>query len=268
MTMQNHLFVTCLAAIFCVASLAQGEIIPLFLEDFLIADAEIEVPNAPKVESYLIPAEACKELPRFKALLEEDPKSNKILFRLVNFPKEEQMVLEVKRMASLTPTTYETLKTFTVHEEGVIETGDHKQQPALVVTSRGFLPGERATFRFRTLDNTLSKEVSLYPKPMIARDKNGQTALRAELVSIVPTVYQIELLNMKEDEAYLFVSQSGGQIVKSNAHFHTGTPINYTPENDGRLKGGTSRVEIRKKSGDVIVVSFPWGSELQHHLDY
>ena len=162
--MKMRLFLTCLTLAFSITGIAQGDIIPLFLEDFLIADAQIEIPNAPKVETYLIPAKACKELPRFQALLQEDSQSNKILFRLVRFPKEEQMVLEVKRTASLTPSTYQILKYFVVHGEGIIETGEQKQLPALVVTALGFLPGERATFRFRTLDNTITKEVVIHKR--------------------------------------------------------------------------------------------------------
>lgn len=251
----------------CASIPAEAPPFPLFLHEFLIADAQISEVGAPHVESYFIPAEACKELPRFKSLLEDNPNSNKILFRLQNFPKNQEMMMEVKRTASFKPSTYELLKTFTINDNNAIVGDDQKPIPALVVSSYGYLPGERATFRFRTTNGSLSKEVSLYPKPLIARDKNTQPALRAELVSLVPTVYQIELLNMKEGEDYEFVSISGGEIVKSKATFHKGVPINYTPA-IGKVKGGTSRVEVRKKSGDVTVISFPWGTELKHHLDH
>lgn len=226
----------------------------------------LDAAGKPVVEAYLVPADAVEKMPKLKSLLSFDKDFNKMVFRLKNFPTDKEVVLEEKRLASLTPSAYTQAMSFTISPDGTIVTSDQKKLPALVLSGKGFLPGERVTFRFRIVESGQSEEVTLYPTPIVARNKVGEVVLRAELISLIPTVYNIEMPTLKEGEDYEFVSTSLGEVVKSKAKYSKDTPIHYSPEVEGHAKGSTSRLEIKRKSVDPIVVTFPWGTLLKSYL--
>lgn len=219
-----------------------------------------------RVEAYFIPACAGEKNPRLKEYLKSDPGFGKLIFSLSGFPVNEEITFEVKRLAALQRSGYEPLMTLRVLPDGTLVTDQNKHVRVIAISGRGYLPGERATFRFRTADGRVSSEVAMYPQPIIARDKDGDVTLRAELVSILPTVYNIELPKMPDGEEYELKSISMGEVAKSKAKYNAHVLIHYSPEVQGRAKGSSSRLEIKSKSGGTYVITVPWGTLLKSYL--
>lgn len=220
----------------------------------------------PRVRAKYYSADAVNAIPRLKTLLARDPKHNKILFNLEGFPKNQEIIFEVKRLASENPQAYEPKVSFSIQDDGsmLIADTDHAMQ-TFVFSSRGFLPGERVVCRFRTADGSVSQEISGTPTPAVIRNKDHDVVLEAELVSFEPTVYRISLPTMEESEQYDLKSTSIGEIRKAKPKFTKKTPLHYSPA-ASKSKGGDSLFEIRRKSGEVYSIQLPWGTALQGYL--
>lgn len=219
------------------------------------------------IETYFIQADHTDQLPKLKPLLEKDPGYHKMLFRQIGFPTEKEIVWETKRLASTTPTKYEPDLTFVIHTDGSMETSTGKPLKALISTSRGYLPGERVTYRFRAADGSVSDEVTLYPQPIIARDDDGKVLLRAEMTTMIPTTYRIELPQMEEGEEFEIKSTSLGQTLKTKGNYSKKDAVMYMPAVEGHAQGGMARIEIKRKSGDQVAVKLPWGNLLKNYYN-
>ncbi|MEI8366706.1 MAG: hypothetical protein WCF65_09855 [Parachlamydiaceae bacterium] len=212
-------------------------------------------------------AETIKALPRLKPLTAQEPEYNKLLFRLEGYPKGKEIVLEIKRLASVDPKVYEKKLSFTIQDDGLMLISNTQQRlQNIVSSSRGFLPGERVYYRFRATDGSADKEISGVPTPAIVKTKDSKVALKAELVSINPTIYKIDLPMMKEGEEYDLKSTSLGEITKAKPTYSASTPIHYTPAGGNKAKGGDGTLEIRRKTGEVYTIVLPWGSSLETYL--
>lgn len=221
----------------------------------------------PRIKAQYYSSDAIQAIPRLKPLTAQEPEYNKIIFQLKGYPKNKDIVLEIKRLASLNPKAYEKKFSFTIQQDGsmLIANSDQKLR-AIISSSRGFLPGERVYYRFRTDDGAIDKEISGIPTPAIVKNKEGKVALKAELLSVNPTIYQIELPVMNEGEEYELKSTSVGEITQAKPKYSEKTPFHYTPAGSNKGKGGDSLLEIHRKNGEVYTITLPWGSALQAYL--
>jgi len=220
--------------------------------------------GAARIRTQYYSAEAVQALPRLKALANQEPEFNKIIFRLEGYPKNKEIILEIKRLASPAPESYEKMVSFTIQNDGaMLITGSDQQIQAVIGNSRGFLPGEKVYYRFRTVDGEVDKEVWGIPTPAIVRDKDHQVVLKAELVSVMPTVYQISFPKMNEGEEYELKSTSVGNVVRSKPKYHKEKPLLYSPVAGGNSKGGEAILEIRRKAGPTYSIRLPWGCALE-----
>lgn len=220
----------------------------------------------PYIKAQYYSADAVQALPRLKPLRNQDAEYNKILFKLENYPKHQEIILEIKRLASLEPRTYEPKITFSIQDDDSLLLKDsHQRLQRLISSSRGFLPGERVSYRFRTADGSLTKEVSGIPTPAVVKEENGTVALKAELISINPTMYKIEIPAMAEGEEYDLLSTSVGEIVRAKPKYSASQPLHYAPAS-GNNKGGEATLEIRRKSGKAYKITLPWGAALEGYL--
>lgn len=217
----------------------------------------------PRVLARYYSADTIQALPRLKSLAALEPEYNKIILKLEGYPKNQEIFFEVKRLASKDPQSYETKMSFSIQNDGtmLITNTDHHLL-SFVSSSRGYLPGEPVTFRFRTADDKISKEISGIPSPAVIKDKNHKIVLKAELLSDEPTVYNISLPTMNEGEDFELKATSINEIVKGKSTYKKDMPpLHYAPGVKGK-KGGEAIFEIRRKSGEVYTILLPWGSAL------
>lgn len=221
----------------------------------------------PRVIAKFYTADAIQAIPRLKALKDQDPESNKILFGLENFPTDKEIFVDIKRHASITPDEYETKFSFIVGDDGLIRVSNSDHQlRAIVVGSRGYLPGEKVYFRFHSADGTIDKEISGVPVPAIVYDKEGKQVIRAEMVSVLPTVYRIDLPQLEDGEEYELKASSVGETVKSRPKYNKAKGFMYSPAAKGISKGGDATLEIRKRKGAAYSITLPWGAMLDGYM--
>jgi hypothetical protein len=218
------------------------------------------IQNGPAIESYFFPANAIHDLPKLKQFEAEDPGFNKVVFKLKGFPTRQPIVLELK-VLTVKNDAYHTLMTFMIQDDGSYLMANQRTQKYVVTSSKGFLPGERVYYRFRTADGSVSKEVSGIPNPAEFRDKECNVALRAEILSVDPTVYAIDLPTMAEGEEYNLKTVSMGAIVTGKPKYSSKAPFHFSP--GGKGKGGISTLEVRRKNGDLYFLKLPWGTALE-----
>lgn len=212
-------------------------------------------------------ADAIQAIPRLKPLANLEPECNKVLFKLENFPKNEEIILEIKRLASDNPKAYERKVSFFIEDDGsILIAGSDQHLQTIICSSHGFLPGERATYRFRTADGSINKEISGIPTPAVVKNKDYEVQLKAELVSINPTVYQISLPTMEDGEEYELKATSIGQITRAKPKYVKNTPFHYSPVAEGNSKGGDANLEILRAQGQVYKIQLPWGTALEAYL--
>ncbi len=222
--------------------------------------------ETPAIRSKFFSAEAAEALPKLKDLHAKNPGFNKILFKLEGYPKQQEIIFEIKRPLTNAPEQYRRIASFTIQDDGSYLNNDDKQiMPYIVGSSRGFLPGERIVFRFRTADGSIDKEVSGIPAPAIFKDKQGKIAVRAEILSVSPTVYTVDLFTMKEGEEYELKSTSLGETFKAKPTFYSDKPFHYAPAPKGKIQGGHSTLQIKRKSGEVYTMKLPWGTALESY---
>lgn len=217
--------------------------------------------SAPRVSAKFYSAEVIQAIPRLKVLAAKEPEHNKIIFRLDNFPKHKEINIDIRRLASKDPAAFEHKVSFTIDDDGsfLINNTDYRLQN-LIGSSHGYLPGERVVYRFSTADGTISKEISGVPTPAVVKNKDHKVVLRANLVSLNPTVYQIILPGMADGEEYEFKSTSIGETTKAKPKYSKKKPLLYTPS-ASRGSGGEAILEVKKKSG-TYSIRLPWGTAL------
>lgn len=232
------------------------------------ATAEENLPSQiePQIHTRFFSGDAIQVLPKLKHLNAQDPWYNKILFKVEGFPIQQNLIMEIKRLASSNPDQFYPILNFSIQEDGTYLLNNKDTLKTIVSSSRGFLPGERVTYRIRTTDHSVEKEVSRIPTPVIFEDKQGKIVLRAELLSLSPTVYLIEFPTMNEGEEFDLKASSIGEIVKAKPRFSSSKPFHFSPAAKGMSKGGESLLEIHRKSGETYYLKLPWGTALDAYL--
>lgn len=220
--------------------------------------------KTPLVKAKFYSTYATGLIPRLQELRNFDPECNKIVFKLENYPTNQEIVFEVKRSVEKSgEANYAAQMSFTILEDGSIVSANGQETLKYIVSSsRGYLPGERVFYRFRTSDGSLVKEVSGIPNPITFKDEHGQVAMSAELLTASPTVYLIDFPTMAEGEEYELKSTSVGETTKAKTKYTTNTPIHYTPAVRGKSKGGLGVLEVKRKNGELYLLRLPWGMAL------
>lgn len=132
----------------------------------------------------------------------------------------------------------------------------------LCVSVKGFMPGEKVSFRFQAKEKNNYSEISFYPRPLLVRRSNGEILLQAELRNVEPTIYGLEISGVGLKEKYIFYSQSGDEKLAQSMQGPTSKDaFNYMPGVIGQL-GGIAKVAIRFGDRSLYKLNLPWGSEL------
>lgn len=231
-------------------------------EEFPALEAQVIQPE-PAIRTRFYSAESVEAIPKLKYLNEKNPGFNKILIKVEGFPKHQEIIFEIKRPLGANPDQFQPVASFEIDDDGMYITKDKQRLPFIVGSSKGFLPGERITLRARTADSSVAKESSGIPSPAIVKDEQGNVTLRAEILSLEPTVYAIDLPKMSEGEEYELISNSLGQTVKSKPKYDSKAPLHYSPVSKTKSGGGKAQLTIKRKSGETYAITLPWGSGLE-----
>lgn len=230
------------------------------------AESPTPTNDIPSIKSKFYNAEEIHASTDLMAIRPFEPGYHKVIIELQNFPKNQEIIWEVKRLSGEDSNTFQPYLTFIIQDDGSYLTADQQTLKTLSMSSKGFLPGERATFRFRTPDNTLIRELAGIPNPAFYKDKNGVVALSAELVHLKPTVYVIDMPTMEEGEQYNIRTVIIGETsTVKKAKFTRNTPFHFSPSVKKGNKGGDSYFEVERKSGDVYFLKLPWGAAIENY---
>lgn len=221
----------------------------------------------PCIKAQFYTSDAVQAIPRLNALTKQDPEYNKILFKLENFPKNQEMIFEIKRLASNNSNAYEPKFSFIIQDDGTLKIKDTDQHiQTIISSSHGYLPGEKVHYRFRATDGSVKKEILGIPTPAEIKDENFKVIIKADLVSVDPTVYKISLPGLNEGEEYDLKSTSLGETLKAKPKYFKNKPFHLSPGGKNNKKGGETTLEIRRKSGKVYAIQLPWGSALNGYF--
>lgn len=222
--------------------------------------------SEPTVKPTFYNAEEIHESPALMSIRPFEPGHHKVVFELQNFPIHQEIIWEIKHLAGANPEAFQPYMSFSIQDDGTYLTSEQMPMKTLSIGSKDFLPGERAIFRFRTNDGSISRDVVGFPNPAFYKDKNGTITLSAELVHLSPTVYVIDMPTMEEGEEYAIKTVTIGETSKvKKAKYTRQAPFHFSPSVKGSSKGGDSYFEIERKSGDVYFLKLPWGTALDSH---
>lgn len=134
-----------------------------------------------------------------------------------------------------------------------------------VVSSRGYLPGEKITVTMSSKDGLFKEDYSFIPFPIVKSSKNKKLTVEASLISLPPaTFYQFKFSGFKENEAIHFHSESEGEIVKNSFNFSKSTPFMFGPETLSK-KGGHAQIVFKNSQGELVEMQLPWGEQLTEY---
>jgi len=248
----------------CLSSLSSADncAIDEALPEANIQLSETSAQSGTKIIAKFYSAEAVEAIPKLKPLSDKNPGFHKILFKLEGFPKNQEIVFEFKRPLLPNP-QFQRVLTFTINDDGSYRTDSGETHYYILGSSRGFYPGERIISRFRAADGSVEQEISGIPQPAIFRDSDNKIAMRAELLSLSPTVYTIDLPTMQEGEEYQLISKSLTETTKSKPKFSSQAPLHYSPAPKTKAKGGIGTLTIKRTSGETYTLALPWGTALE-----
>ncbi len=208
-------------------------------------------------------------LPLTKELLKEpclsewvhfDPGFEKWVLVFHDIPGEAPFSFQIKRAAYFKPEKF-VIDERAIQSEEVALMQKNGGAVRVVLSARGFLPGEPITCRLATKDPKVYREISLCPRPLIVKKASGELLLKATLQKhpYEHTSYNIEIVGVKENEYFKFCSKSDSETMRKVLK----GPIfmNYAPGVLGR-KGGVAKLEISFEDGTSYKIDFPWGIEL------
>ncbi len=233
----------------------------LFLSGRLNAEERASA-VAPRVEMEYIPAsqrESDKEIIG-------DESHAKHLIRLYGFPPGEDLTLAIDRYYVGEPDPLFSEESFRIDKNGIIE-GFEKKRPYIVISSCGFLPGERIGLSIRSADDSIHHKFSLIPHPMYAKSSDGTLVLEAELASLVYNTYTIRIKGFKKGEGYIFESRTGSKLIKENRICYQNESHETVALKVVGQKGGIGTVIIRDEMcSREVMMKLPWGDRLAPYL--
>lgn len=187
-----------------------------------------------------------------------DPGFTKWLFSFNVIPGNPPYSLEQKRVFQPVFDCFYPIQNGVSSEE--IHYSKSNNKPVrLLLSARGFLPGEQVTIRLSAKD--ASKEISFYPRPLHLKDAAGKVLAKAVLFCAQPdfTGYNLDISGVEKEQKYTFTSQSGGEIL---SHAMQGPmQCSITPDVIGKT-GGIAKAILQFEDEISYSLELPWGREL------
>ncbi len=131
------------------------------------------------------------------------------------------------------------------------------------------LLGERIHYRVYSKDWQLLAENSIVPREISVDSKRNTFKVRAELIDIIPTRYELFLDKINKEERVRVKNNSyAGEVAKveyaSDEHNH----IAYHYVEDNNLKiGGFDTLTFERKNGDTAELKLNWGNQILYEWE-
>ncbi|MEX1013106.1 MAG: hypothetical protein WDZ27_05380 [Waddliaceae bacterium] len=136
----------------------------------------------------------------------------------------------------------------------------------IAISKRGFIPGEKVNFLLVDDQKNVVIKRTLTPIPQEKLSRDGKAKIIANYILHYPSpIYSLELEGFEKDEKMIFKCYSD---LEESQEIEVSAAFGFTLCIDAIvLKGGKSRVVIKRKSGEKMVLQLPWGDELASYLD-
>ncbi len=210
-----------------------------------------------------ISASEIEKNPKYQNLKQFDPSHHKTIIKIHVLPESEGYILKLDRpllIKSLAQQEY-TKEIFTRMKDFLGE-----DELLLVISSRGFMPGEKVHCTLETQDGrSISEKAKIIPHPIMLEVPMGGAKLKAELVSLKPTYYEVYLEGIQTFEKLNLRTFSLGETIENDFYYKQGSCIGLIPEVIGKQKGFCDLILTRQK-GAEFKLRFPWGEEVLEYL--
>jgi len=143
--------------------------------------------------------------------------------------------------------------------EDILKFKNRNKPTGLMVSARGYLPGEKVTIRLSAKD--AYREITFYPRPLFMKKKTGELLVKATLLCAEPgnTLYELDICGLGKQEKCKLVSNSEGEILSFNLQGPMECTI--TPEVAGQ-KRGFAKTALHFEDGTSYSLDLPWGYAL------
>lgn len=186
-----------------------------------------------------------------------DPGFTKWCVLFHDIPGNPPYLFEQKRLVQRIPNFYYPIPDPT--SEVILESKNRNKPTAMVVSARGYLPGEKITIRLSSKD--AYREVTFCPRPLLLKKESGELLVQATLVCADPghTLYNLDICGVGKHEKYKLISHSKNEILSHNVEGPVQCGI--SPEVVGEKKG-IAKAILKFENGTSYSLELPWGYEL------
>lgn len=183
----------------------------------------------------------------------------------LGFPLDEEIILSFKRpLLDDKKGEFVPSERFKIGDDGRIIKENKQIVDSLIISSAGYMPGERVGLLFQTTDKKFKHEMTLTPNPVVIYNKARGLSVRAELTSVNPTTYQLSLTGVPATSEVSIRCTGSADPYEKTFAYNEEEPIILTPGSQGR-KGGVILTTIRAQNRGVLKVRLPWGSKLTNY---
>lgn len=140
-----------------------------------------------------------------------------------------------------------------------------RKYPFLLMSSRGFLPGEKIDYFLESEDGKDKLQITFTPNPIVRKSEIDHATVSASLKSANPAIYFITLENFDPGEKIRYVSDFGSERLVMPIEYKEKMAVMHMPEVIG-LNEGTNIVSFERTNGEILRLSLPWGALLQSTL--
>jgi hypothetical protein len=184
---------------------------------------------------------------------------------LDSFPESEIPICEIKRLVQ-SNTEEGALSTETWYEVPLEKKPySASTPPTMIISERGFLPGEKVFFRIKPQNSTKYEMISFYPSPLVLQDTDGKELAVAELTTIIPTAYTLHIpfdatnklwrLQVITDE------EAANQFMLQEEYLHILCSLKPT-----KTEGGFALAKLSYQDGTSHELKLPWGEKFNSYV--
>jgi hypothetical protein len=190
-------------------------------------------------------------------LYQADPGFDKWCVLFHDIPGSPPYTFQQKRLSQALPDRYYPCPG--PSSENILECKNCNMATGLVVSARGYLPGEKVMIRLSAKD--AYREAIFYPRSLLLKKESGELLAKGTLLCAEPgrTLYNLDICGVGKHEKYKLVSHSGKESLLQDLQ----GPIRcgLTPEVVGMVKG-IAKMELQFEDGAFYTMELPWGYEL------
>lgn len=211
--------------------------------------------SATSHRSIFLTSQEFKVDPLFKEYELLDPGFPKTITTFENLPKNTKVFVSHLRPL-FEKSGFQKMGEFILDKDN----GQNDSDFILLISAKGFLPGERIKYRLATADGNYSYEFSFIANPVLVKDGRGNTVLEVELATLNPCNYALHLINCLDNEKIRMKSLSENEEIECPVK-KLPTVLLYSPDVIGK-KGGHSNLLFIRTNQETFSFKLPWGSEL------